>query len=405
MSYSGYKVTTNKKNIIAIIVFVLIVAGLLFGIYAEDNELFTKKTTIETIMFEDVSDEKLGFGFWGGSKTYEYNLIVEPSNINIKDVKLISSDPKIMSVEIIRKRKNKIEYKVTSIANGTATLRIETEFGSILNNGKKFIVSGGKSPSYTREERSIMSLTEIENVSMDLAHEVYQKLVAVGINLIENPNLMQEESEEDAGIIIAMFDGLVIDIEIKNNELLRILVNSNGVTVSLDEELVLYDKLNDELTRELTDEEFEEYKSSQEYAKFLQIRKYVDSMIELEQFIRTTANSVGGIDMVLSVKNNSDKTIKAVDVGFLATNSLGNEVYCNIRGKGLRLVTLNGPLEPGEISGDRRAENYWYNSLIRGYHFSFFAIEYTDGSIIIFDEDMMMALRMNFVFKNAGVDI
>ncbi len=91
-------------------------------------------------------------------------------------------------------------------------------------------------------------------------------------------------------------------------------------------------------------------------------------------------NSAGGISVLFSFKNNTDKTIKYASFFFTPYNAVGDVVSCDIKRKSTNGVKFTGPLEPGGINTGNLWENAWYNRSISTVRLSHVFVEYMDGT-------------------------
>lgn len=87
-----------------------------------------------------------------------------------------------------------------------------------------------------------------------------------------------------------------------------------------------------------------------------------------------------------------ENTIKYINCSFFARNAVGDEVYCTIRGKGIRYVRVVGPLEPLATTGDKKTDAYIYNTEARTGGFNALYIEYMDGKTVNFSIPMINEL-------------
>ncbi len=91
-------------------------------------------------------------------------------------------------------------------------------------------------------------------------------------------------------------------------------------------------------------------------------------------------NSAGGVSVVWSFKNNTDKTIKYASFWFTPYNAVGDPVSCSIRRVSLDGVKFTGPLAPGGIHNGALWENAWYDYSITRVELSHVYVEYMDGT-------------------------
>ena len=90
-------------------------------------------------------------------------------------------------------------------------------------------------------------------------------------------------------------------------------------------------------------------------------------------------NSVGGVDINISFKNLSNKTIKYVTFTTRFKNSVGDNVYCDIRRTSTMDLEYTGPLYSG-----RSDRAYWdaviYAWTCKQIHFDEIEVTFMDGT-------------------------
>lgn len=378
------------KKVLLLVVAIISIVTIGFGLCACDS-LFSKGDPIESMEFDSLDDEKLSFhgllGLWGDEYTGHIN--ISPATFDEDDVKIECSDTRIVDARIIKKEGDKLYYCVTAKHNGIAKIYATTQKGDIKTSIKKFIVSGGSDPAYTADEKNRAKILQSIDLSDNQISEIINNLNKVGFTSVDDSSYGWKEDGIDT--ILLVCDGLVVDLGIKNGatEFIRVYSNSNSKT---DDYLELYNK---QFIKSITSNEKSSYKAKQENAKKQAIRAQVRSILTITKLTRTKPNSVGGVSVTMGIRNNSSKTIKYFHVGFLAHNAVGDEVYCEIRGSGVRSVVLTGPINAGETK-EAKAENYWYNSSISKIGINYVHIEYMDGSDIMFDSEMLNALIENY---------
>lgn len=90
-------------------------------------------------------------------------------------------------------------------------------------------------------------------------------------------------------------------------------------------------------------------------------------------------NYVGGVDINISFKNLSKKSIKYITFTARFKNSVGDNVYCDIRNSSTRNLEYTGPLNSG-----RSDTAYWdaviYNWNCSQIHFDEIEVTFMDGT-------------------------
>ena len=121
-----------------------------------------------------------------------------------------------------------------------------------------------------------------------------------------------------------------------------------------------------------------------------EIKKIIDIM-----WIETDIpNSVGGVDLRIHWKNNSEKTIKYITFECVPYNAVDDAVFSEIGYRSKFRGIITGPINPGEGTdggnrttyGGSRWENAWYNSTIRYAKLVGIKIDYMDGSEVNLSE-------------------
>ncbi len=114
-----------------------------------------------------------------------------------------------------------------------------------------------------------------------------------------------------------------------------------------------------------------------------------NSPIEITLLQRGSANSVGGVDVVVRYKNTSEKTIKYASFRIRAINAVGDAAYCQVRRSAVFNGRNVGPVNPGR-SQVARWSNVWYNSTIRDIQVVRVAITFMDDTVITINEDQIV---------------
>lgn len=95
--------------------------------------------------------------------------------------------------------------------------------------------------------------------------------------------------------------------------------------------------------------------------------------------VHKSLNSVGGLDITISFKNESNKTINYIDTVYKVKNSVEDEVACRIHGFNHPKLHYTGPLKPNESQ-----KALWgaavYNSTITQIHINKLSVEFSDGT-------------------------
>lgn len=91
-------------------------------------------------------------------------------------------------------------------------------------------------------------------------------------------------------------------------------------------------------------------------------------------------NSVGGVGVKFSFKNDTEKTVKYASFTFLPFNAVQDVVSCNTKGNTRFTIRYTGPLNPGAVHRGCYCENCWYNNTITAVALVEIQVEYMDGS-------------------------
>lgn len=380
------KVTKTQKIIIIILVVATIATIVTLCVV---NNIEKEITQME---FESLDDWSLTFTlFLGLGREYTGKINVKEKNFDIDTVEMICDNPKIIDVKLGEKGKGCINFSVTTKYNGEAIIYAQTKDGRVRTSNKKIKVWGGADAPLTDEEKSLQSIKNGMNISRQQARAAYGIFKKVGFERIESATYVSEEG--NLSYYICTTSDLAIDVYLNSN-----IVNVVKV-VDNDDELILYDLTKGGYIKTISNEECELFKNKQKETATKLIRKQVASIVTLSNFKPSNPDSVGGVDIKLTINNNSDKTIKYVVMSFYAKNAVGDMIYCRIKGDREELVRMTGPIAPGE-SKSGTCQNYWYNSEVHYYGLLHFSIEYTDGTMIVFSREEMNALEYNY---NNGV--
>jgi hypothetical protein len=111
-------------------------------------------------------------------------------------------------------------------------------------------------------------------------------------------------------------------------------------------------------------------------------------------------NSVGGVDVSLSLNNLSTATIKYVTIVFHAHNAVNDRVRCEIRRTSRLEGLITGPIAPAQ-SRISRWDCAWYNYSIDHVEISSIRIEYMDGSIFTLNaQDILWVISNEITSPN-----
>ncbi len=95
-------------------------------------------------------------------------------------------------------------------------------------------------------------------------------------------------------------------------------------------------------------------------------------------------DSVGGIGVQFSFRNEGEKTIKYVTISFIPYNQVGDAVSSSIGGRSEFGIICTGPIAPNKKQSGR-CECIWYNYSITSVRVSKAEIEYMDGTTEVID--------------------
>lgn len=95
-------------------------------------------------------------------------------------------------------------------------------------------------------------------------------------------------------------------------------------------------------------------------------------------------DSVGGIGVQFSFRNEGEKTIKYVTISFIPYNQVGDTVSSSIGGRSEFGIICTGPIAPNKKQSGR-CECIWYNYSITSVRVSKAEIEYMDGTTEVID--------------------
>lgn len=95
-------------------------------------------------------------------------------------------------------------------------------------------------------------------------------------------------------------------------------------------------------------------------------------------------DSVGGVGVQFSFRNEGEKTIKYVTISFIPYNQVGDAVSSSIGGRSEFGIICTGPIAPNKKQSGR-CECIWYNYSIMSVRVSKAEIEYMDGTTEVID--------------------
>ena len=95
-------------------------------------------------------------------------------------------------------------------------------------------------------------------------------------------------------------------------------------------------------------------------------------------------DSVGGIGVQFSFRNEGEKTIKYVTISFIPYNQVGDAVSSSIGGRSEFGIICTGPIAHNKKQSGR-CECIWYNYSITSVRVSKAEIEYMDGTTEVID--------------------
>ena len=152
-------------------------------------------------------------------------------------------------------------------------------------------------------------------------------------------------------------------------------------------------------------------------------KQEVQSLIQIVDTY-TKINSVGGVELDITWKNMSDKTIKYITFTLMPYNAVGDLVKCEIRNSSIANCKVTGPIEKTTIENADRAlyrtepddpqpyyfvfiydldkddpkydltkfgrydgwDAIWYNNTVKTVRYTNIKIEYMDGSVVELNE-------------------
>lgn len=291
-----------KKLTMIIVVFVLIL-GMAFTFTACNYE------NINSIEFSDLSDVELGFSLiFKDGKSYEGEIIVEPSNFDYREIEIVSDNPKIVDVEVTGKSGNYAKYKVTAKYNGVANIIAQTKDGLIKSSSKKFIMAGGKDYVMSDEEtlayntaKSIEKIMDIMSINNDKAIELHALFKE--LNVIENSYLLSEKNfikiDNDKYFVDAKIDFV---IENKDN----LIIYTFDTYFESDTTTVLFNRsLN--IKAVLTDNEIASINASQR-------KYYVENTLSITPANGVLLHNASNSKFTITIKNNSIQTIDRLHI-------------------------------------------------------------------------------------------
>ena len=126
-------------------------------------------------------------------------------------------------------------------------------------------------------------------------------------------------------------------------------------------------------------------KATVEILKIGHIEEHTDfttlpSVLSPVLYIASGPDSADGISVELRLKNIKGKTIKYATLYVTAFDQVGSPAACTIHQEATRALSITGPIEAGQDSGELIFETIWYNPTITSVRMHSMLVEYTDGS-------------------------
>ncbi len=91
-------------------------------------------------------------------------------------------------------------------------------------------------------------------------------------------------------------------------------------------------------------------------------------------------DTAGGVGVLISIKNDSEKTIKYVSFEAIPYNAVNDVAPSSIGGVTNKWLKITGPINPGANYMGAQWESLWYNYSIARVEFRTIEIDYMDGS-------------------------
>ena len=117
---------------------------------------------------------------------------------------------------------------------------------------------------------------------------------------------------------------------------------------------------------------------------------YARSLIQVTDVSISSPDSAGGVELYFNFVNNSEKTIKYLYFGVTFYNRVNDVVCCKYKNDEVNQCYLTGPYEKGEgLKGKGWHWGDYYSWDIDRVELVNLAIEYTDGTTVTFNSQMM----------------
>ena len=118
------------------------------------------------------------------------------------------------------------------------------------------------------------------------------------------------------------------------------------------------------------------------------------SLIHIDKIAVSSPDSAGGVMVYFNFTNRSEKTIKYITFGYSFYNSVGDLVRGRYDREDICYGKVTGPYEKGK--GLQGTTYYWgkhYGTDLTSIKLAYLAIEYTDGSTMVFTDKMLEAAQ------------
>lgn len=137
-------------------------------------------------------------------------------------------------------------------------------------------------------------------------------------------------------------------------------------------------KAQDEIDKAEAEEKAEAERKAAEAAK--SEAEKVHEIIQVQELAVDRINFANGVDVRISWRNCSPKTIKYITFVVNPYNAVGDRVRCEITNSDSQWLQVTGPIEQSYVSKYYYWDAVWYNSTVKTLKFSSIEIEYTDGT-------------------------
>lgn len=166
-------------------------------------------------------------------------------------------------------------------------------------------------------------------------------------------------------------------------------IDSMSSILSIDANNVNAKTLQSQYQSDLQNAEKERQRKEAELAK----QKKIDNARSLIRVIRlytSEPNSVGGVDLHIIWRNNSNKTIKYIRFSVTPYNAVGDPQSSEIGGTSSINAKVTGPINPGITYGEGYLwECAWYNNTITTVKLNGIEITYMDDSTASLNQDQV----------------